>query len=258
MKDPTGRFSGRAESYAKHRPVYPPVVLDPLREECGLTSESVVADVGSGTGLLARLFLDNGNRVFGVEPNAEMRATGERLLAGYGDRFVSGAGSAEETGLEAGSTDFVTAGQAFHWFDRERARTEFGRVLRPDGWVVLVWNERRVSGTAFLEEYEEMILALGTDYTAVSHGNLEGEAFGAFYGGGYEERHFSNQQVLDLAGLRGRLMSTSYVPAEGEPGFGALMERLEVLFEEHEEGGTVTVEYDCWVLYGRLYEGSMR
>jgi SAM-dependent methyltransferase len=229
-----------------------------LESECGLTRDSAVADIGSGTGNLSRPFLENGNRVFGVEPNAQMRAAGERLLAGHGERFVSVEGTAEETGLPDASAGFVVAGQAFHWFDRGRAREEFGRILRPGGWVVLAWNERRVSGTAFLEQYEEMILDLGTDYAAVSHTNLDREAFGAFYDGGYGERLFENRQVLDLAGLRGRLTSTSYVPAEGEPGFGALMDRLEGLFKEHEEGGTVTVEYDCRVFYGRPSEGPMR
>lgn len=252
MSDPSGRFSGRAESYARHRPGYPQEVMELLREECGLVPEAAVADVGSGTGNLARLFLENGNLVYGVEPNDEMRSVGKRLLAPYGTRFVSVAGAAEETTLPSGRVGFVSAGQAFHWFDREGARREFARILVPGGWVALVWNERRTSGTPFLEGYERMLLDLGTDYAAVSHQNLRPDDFAAFFGGPYGERAFENRQILDLDGLRGRLESTSYVPGRGEAGWGALEERLGGLFREHEEDGRITLLYDCRVYYGRL------
>jgi SAM-dependent methyltransferase len=135
----------------------PPEVLPFLEGECGLTDRWVVADIGSGTGILSELFLGNGNRVFGVEPNAEMRRAAERLLGGDA-RFTSVAGSAEATTLAEGSVDLVAAGQAFHWFDPEAARAEFLRVLKPGGWVALAWNARRRSGTPFLEDYERLLL----------------------------------------------------------------------------------------------------
>jgi SAM-dependent methyltransferase len=131
--EPTERFSGRAEGYAKYRPGYPGEVLGLLEERCGFDRVWIVADVGSGTGNLARLFLENGNAVYGVEPNEEMRGAGERALASY-ERFVSLAGTAEATTLPDGSVDLVSAGQAFHWFDRERTREEFRRILKPGGW----------------------------------------------------------------------------------------------------------------------------
>src|SRR5689334_15561560 len=134
MVDPTLRFSNRVDNYSKYRPTYPSAVLDLLAAECGLTSNALIADIGSGTGLLAELFLTNGNRVVGVEPNREMRAAGERLLANA-PGFTSVDGTAEATTLAAGSVDFVTAGQAFHWFDRALARVEFARILKPEGWV---------------------------------------------------------------------------------------------------------------------------
>ncbi|MDQ3639747.1 MAG: class I SAM-dependent methyltransferase, partial [Actinomycetota bacterium] len=162
MTDPKERFSGRVENYVRYRPGYPQTVLDLLRSECRLTSNSVVADVASGTGLLSELFLENANRVYGVEPNAEMREAGERRLECY-DRFTSVAGSAEETPLEAGSVDFVVVGQAFHWFDLDAARAEFVRVLRPGGWVALLWNEMREGATPFMEVYERLIREYKTE-----------------------------------------------------------------------------------------------
>jgi ubiquinone/menaquinone biosynthesis C-methylase UbiE len=149
MTDPTQRFTNRVDHYTKYRPPYPRAVLDLLRVKCGLTSTSVVADVGSGTGILSQLFLNNGNRVFGIEPNKEMREAGERRLNDH-PRFTSVAGTAEATTLDDDSVDLVTAGQAFHWLDPERTRTEFARILEPGGWVVLVWNWRRKDKTPFL------------------------------------------------------------------------------------------------------------
>jgi SAM-dependent methyltransferase len=146
LTDSTQRFSGRVENYARYRPGYPDEVLDLLRQRCGLTEDSEIADVGSGTGALARLFLENGNRVFGVEPNAEMRGAGERLLRRYG-RFTSVAARAEDTTLTEGSVDLVTAGQAFHWFDPGPTRREFARILKSGGFVALIWNTRRKEGS---------------------------------------------------------------------------------------------------------------
>src|SRR5947209_10684741 len=166
--DPTQRFSSRVEQYIKARPSYPVEILRVLRDECGLTSSSVIADIASGTGLFTRLLLENGNEVFGVEPNPEMRKAGEEFLAGY-SRFHSIAGKAEATGLPDQSFDFVTAAQAAHWFDRESARREFARLLKPEGWTVLVWNERCTNSTRFLRAYEELLLRFGTDYAEVRH-----------------------------------------------------------------------------------------
>src|SRR6185503_18677591 len=149
------RFSSRVEDYAKYRPGYPSELLEILNSECGLSRESVIADVGSGTGLLSEVFLRNGNTVFGIEPNELMRTTAEGLLKGF-EHFQSVVGTAEKTTLPESSVDFVTAGQAFHWFDRAAAKQEFARILKPDGWVVLIWNARRVGSTPFLREYEAL------------------------------------------------------------------------------------------------------
>ncbi len=250
--DPTARFSSRVADYAKYRPGYPAELLRLLEEECGLTAGSVVADVGSGTGLLSELFLRNGNRVYGVEPNRAMREAGERMLTAYAN-FVSVDGRAEATGLEGGSVDFVTAGQAFHWFDPAGARREFRRILRPGGWVVLAWNDRRTAGTPFLEDYERLLLEYGTDYREVSMKYMEESSLSTLYGGaGFRTRDFVNEQVFDFEGLRGRLTSSSYSPEPGHPNFEPMVRALEALFRRHERGGRVVVTYDTKVFYGRL------
>lgn len=147
-------FSQRVDNYIKYRPRYPQAILDLLVAECQLNSGHVIADVGSGTGILAELFLQNGNSVIGVEPDPDMRAGAQYYLQDF-PRFTSIAARAEATMLPDGAVDFVSVGQAFHWFDVEQARKEFVRILVPSGWVVLVWNVRRASGTPFLEPLQQ-------------------------------------------------------------------------------------------------------
>jgi len=250
--DPTKRFSSRVEDYIKYRPHYPPSVVELLSNECGLTPASVIADVGSGTGILSELFLRNGNRVFGVEPNREMREAGERMLAGF-DNFVSVDGRAEATTLAGASVDFVTAGQAFHWFDIEGARREFRRVLRPGGWVVALWNDRRIEGTPLLEDYERMLIEYSTDYCEVSSKHSDEEALGKFFGaGGFTTKRFANSQTLDFESMKGRLRSSSYTPEPGHPNFEPMMREFAAVFERYQADGKIVVEYDTKVFYGRL------
>jgi SAM-dependent methyltransferase len=250
--DSTTRFSSRVSDYVKYRPGYPPEVVRLLETECGLAPESVVADVGSGTGLLSELFLRLGNRVYGVEPNREMREAGERLLAAY-TNFVSVEGRAEATTLEDEGVDFVVAGQAFHWFDPTGARREFLRILRPGGWVVLVWNDRRTEGTPLLEDYERLLLEYGTDYKEVSVKYAEESSLAALFGPGEPlMKTFDNEQVFDFDGLKGRLTSSSYAPQPGHPNFEPMMRELEAIFRRHERDGRIVVNYDTKVFYGHL------
>jgi len=172
MTDPTKRFSNRVENYIKYRPGYPTAVIDLLKCECGLSEDSIIADVGSGTGILSELFLPLGILVYGVEPNQDMRNAAERLLKNYPD-FTSINGKAEATTLPENGVDFVVAGQAFHWFDGRAARDEFHRILKPRGWVVLIWNERHLDSTPFLRAYEELLLEFGTDYEQLRHENAD-------------------------------------------------------------------------------------
>ncbi len=251
MPDPTTRFTDRVANYVKYRPRYPQAIVGFLREACALTESSVVADVGSGTGFLAELFLENGNTVFGIEPNDAMREAGEGYLAAF-PRFHSVAGTAEATTLPDQSVDFVAAGQAFHWFDSERARAEFARILRPEGWVALVWNGRE-AGTPFLDGYEALLQRYATDYTEVDHHRFDEARLRPFFAeGSFHEAHFPNRQDFDFDGLKGRLLSSSYAPAEGHPRHEPMLDALQELFDAHQEGGQVAFLYDTVVYYGHV------
>ena len=254
--DAKHRFSNRVADYVRYRPSYPPALLDLLRAECGLTRDSVVADIGSGTGLLTKLFLDNGNRVFGVEPNADMRAAGEEFLSEY-KTFTSVNGSAEATTLPDASVDFVTAGQAFHWFDPAATRREFARILRPGGWVVVVWQDRSMNVDPFAEAYEALLQRHGKDYKSVRAAYPERDTIREFFASDEFGLHdVPNHQVFDWEGITGRLRSSSYAPVEGDAGFAPMMAELKEHFEVHSKNGTVRMEYSVHVYFGKLERAS--
>jgi SAM-dependent methyltransferase len=249
--DPTKRFSNRVENYIRYRPRYPQSIIELLKAAGALARESIIADVGSGTGFLAELFLGNGNRVFGIEPNQAMREAAERLLKSFSN-FTSIAGTAESTTLADGSVDVVAAGQAFHWFDRPRCSAEFRRVLRPNGWVVLVWNDRRTDANEFLRQYEQLLRTYGTDYAQVDHKRMELNILREFFGTEPARRAVPNYQQLDFPGFKGRLLSSSYVPEAGQPGYEEMLASLKHVFDAHQQKGKVTLEYDTLVYYGHL------
>jgi len=251
MSDPLTRFSNRSDNYAKFRPGYPAEVIDILKSDCRLSESSIIADVGSGTGILSELFLQNGNSVVAVEPNAAMRQVAERLLQRY-EKFASINASAEATTLSTGSVDFVTAAQAFHWFDRPRAKSEFGRILKPAGWVVLIWNERRLDSTVFLRAYEDLLLRYGTDYEKVRHEKVTGEIAEFFSPASFELRTLENAQHFDFESLKGRLLSSSYAPDENHPKFAPMLKELESIFYANENHGIVSFEYETKVYFGHL------
>ena len=251
MTDSINRFNTRVEDYAKFRPTYPPPVMDLLKAHCGLTETSVVADVGSGTGILTELLLRNGNTVFGVEPNAQMRGSAESLLSHY-RQFKSIDGAAEATTLDSDSIDIITAAQAFHWFDQTRARAEFARILKHQGWVALIWNERRLDSTPFLRAFEELLLQYGTDYQKIRHENVTGQIAEFFAPQEFSIESFENIQTFDFESLLGRVRSASYTPEPNDPGFAPMIASLREVFEEHQRHGTIAFEYDTRIYYGQL------
>ncbi len=252
-QDPKKRFSSRVENYIKYRPKYPQEVIEFLKEKKILSTDSVIADIGSGTGILSELFLKEGNLVYGVEPNIDMRNAGETILRKYSN-FISMDGSAESTALDPNSIDIITAGQAFHWFNLEKAKLEFLRILKPEGWVILIWNRREKMNNEFLKEYEKFLLKYGTDYKAIEKSKLDFDKF--FRGNKSEKKYnrtkFDNYQIFNYNGLKGRLLSTSYIPLDDSPEYNNMLLDLKQLFEKHQKDGLIRFEYDTEVFYGQL------
>jgi SAM-dependent methyltransferase len=250
--DAKQRFSNRVADYVRYRPGYPSAVIDLLRAECGLQPDHVIADVGSGTGFLSELFLKNGNRVFGIEPNQERRQAGEEYLQSY-KGFTSVNGSAEATTLANASIDFVTAGQAFHWFMPIAARREFSRILRPADWVVVLWNDRRIGETSFGRAYESLLEQYGTDYKSVKEAYPDRKNMREFFGeGNFSFHELPNEQRLDWEGLAGRLRSSSYAPGPTHPNYGPMMSELQSIFRANQLLGKVLMQYTTHIYIGNL------
>ena len=178
-----------------------------------------------------------------------MRKAGEEYLANY-PGFTSIEGSAESTTLPDASIDLVTAAQAAHWFDRERALEEFQRILKPGGYLALIWNDRRKNATGFDREYEQLLENFGTDYEEVKRrDNASMQFFGAIP---HQTRTLRNFQDFDYASLEGRLLSSSYTPQPGHPSHDPMLVKLQGIFENHQKSGLVRMQYDTKLYFGRL------
>ena len=248
MTEHAQRFTGRVADYERYRLRYSAAVLDVLKERCGLTTSSVVADVGAGTGMLAELFLENGNRVIAIEPNAEMRAACDRLRERYSGLSVIAA-AAEATTLAAASIDFVSVGRAWHWFDRKRAVVEFRRILRPGGWLVLVTNRRSKDVSVEAKEYEEILMEFGTDYR-----ELQGEyrvyddMAPVFPEGAVVQETIRGEQMLTLEEFLGQTQSSSVAPMPGDAKYAGMQRALRDFFQRFQRDGVLRMGTVCSVM----------
>lgn len=245
------RFDDRVANYVKYRPDYPTEIIGYLADNCDLTSDSIIADVGSGPGISCKIFLENGNRVYGVEPNEAMRNAAKEYLGAY-PNFTSINGSSDATTLDDNLIDLVVAAQAFHWFDADKARTEFRRILKPNGQVVLIWNERRLDADEFHREYEGLLLKYANDYSSVRHENIAATDLRAFFQKDFAAKSFANQQVFNFDGIKGRMLSSSYMPNVDSPNYRELIDELAALFAKHERNGRITVLYETNVFHSLI------
>ncbi len=274
MRDPTKRFSDRVENYVKYRPSYPAALFDYLAEAMGAVRPEATgggatagrgfaapsprgrglraADVGAGTGiftaLLAARLEREGGSVTGVEPNGDMREAALRHCAGLANATLVD-GSAEATGLDTASVDLVTVAQAFHWFDRDRALAEFARIAAPGAKLALAWNNR-LCDTPFLAEYDRLVSTHAGEYRDVTHRNVGRDSLLDCFAGDAIYREFAYEQRFDLAGVKGRVLSSSYCPKRGQPGHAEIMKGLEAAFARYAEDGTVAFRYRTELHFG--------
>jgi SAM-dependent methyltransferase len=236
---PTERFSLRAEHYAKYRPGYPSALVDFLVHELGFVRDSAIADIGSGTGILSRLLLERRITVLGVEPNRQMRQAAESSLSSY-PGFLSINGTAEATTLATASVDGVVAAQAFHWFDPQKAIPEFHRIAKPGASLALIWNVRK-SGAPFMGEYQRIVQRFGPEV------EFPLETLSGLFGPSLRHHTFDNSQELDWERLRGRVLSASYMPAEGSPAFEPMIMALRQAFDRHQTAGRLRLDYETHI-----------
>lgn len=244
-------FTPLAADYARYRPGYPTELLDEIAAVCGIQPTWQIADIGSGTGNLARLFLQAGYQVIGVEPNREMREAAERHLASY-PAFRSLDGIAENIPLANQSIDLITVGQAIHWFNIEQTRNEFLRILRPGGWVAVTWNDGASQDTAFAQAYGALRHAYAQMCTVACDVPLSTGVESLF--GAAIPRHtsFPHAQQFDLPGFLGRIRSSGILPQPGAPGCDDLTQQFTGLFSDHQQDGMVTFHYMAQLYIGQL------
>lgn len=249
---PTTRFSHTVEHYAKYRPSYPAAVVDLLEQEGRVKPGAVVADIGSGTGIFAKLLLDHRYQVLGIEPNTEMREKAEQQLADYAN-FRSVDATAEETGLSSQSVDSITVATAFHWFDKERAKREFQRILKPGGLCMLIWNVRLSEASPLMAQYDALLKQYGTDYKEVDAKKVsEKEIQQFFIPASVNLTEFAHQQSLDKQGFLGRLLSASYSPQLGHPNYELMLQAANHLFDTYQKNGWVEFIYSTKCYYARI------
>lgn len=248
---PTKRFSKTVENYIRYRPSYPVQVLQLLEENCELTPDKIIADIGCGTGIFTKLFVEAGYQVIGIEPNENMLNAAREQFGDYA-HFKAKLSPAENTGLADQSVDFITMAQAFHWVDAEKAKKEFQRISKPNGTCLLVWN-LRVNETPVMKAYEDLLLRFGTDYQKVAAENIVEEDIRAFFAPNeLQIVRFYHSQTFDYDGFKGRLLSTSYSPKQGDTGFEDMIGELTRVFEACQKDGFIEFEYECKCYYGSL------
>jgi SAM-dependent methyltransferase len=246
-KDSTRRFSNRVDDYTRYRPTYPAAIITLLEKELGLQPEHIVADIGSGTGLSSIPFLRNGNTVYGVEPNREMRQMQEHLLHDF-PTFRSIDGTAEHTTLLDHSVEVVLSAQAFHWFDKQAYKIECARILKENGHIVLVWNARSTK-SPFQSDYEQVLYDQIQEYKAVNHRNIQDlDIMDFFSPKTMKHATLDHKQLLDLDGLKGRLKSSSYCPKEG-PKYETLMRGMEDIFAKHQQDEQISFCYETLIYW---------
>ena len=245
------RFSERASDYSKYRPSYPAEIVQFILQHCSVNRSWVITDIGSGTGISTNLLLSLLCRVVGVEPNEKMRQIAERNL-GDNPLYSSVVGSAEETNLPSSSVNMVASFQAFHWFEREKTRKEFRRILDDSKWVLIVWNDRVTDKPGFLEGYEGLLKNL-PEYTNVNHRNVTIDDVAAFVGSERIIRlTLPYSQRLDWDGLKGRFSSSSYTPKPGTPEAHKLLLDLKGLFDNHQVRGRIEFMYNTEIYLAQM------
>lgn len=250
MQLTTERFSDKVQDYIQYRPSYPVKMIEYVCNELNLNNTSYVADIGSGTGILTKLLVDKCKMIFGVEPNTNMREASVRQLSKY-DNFIPVNGTSENTTLNDNSIDFITVAQAFHWFNIEATMLEFQRIIRKNGLMILIWNNR-INNTDFLKVYEQLLRQYATDYNEVNHKNISEDTIKKLYKINYNKLTYENYQEFDFSGVIGRLSSCSYTPKKNTKEYRIIYDELESAFNHYSVDNKIKFNYETEMYIGEI------
>ena len=232
------KFNRMGEIYSKYRPSYPSNFIDYLFTDLGISQRGIIADIGSGTGILTRQLLEKGNKVYGIEPNADMRIIAENNLKDF-PKFISVNGSAENTTIEDNSVDYITVAQAFHWFDREKFKKECQRILKPEGKVILIWNTRDTDNELVIENYEinRKYCPNFKGFSDGMYGKTNNDDFSDFFNGKYETKVFPNNLIFNMDGFIGRNLSSSYALKSNDIQYNSYVNELKKIYRKYSNNG---------------------
>ena len=247
----TKKFSGKAENYSAARPAYANTFIDMLYTKQGFSEQSEIADIGCGTGIFARQLLERGSKVFGVEPNEDMRLSAVKNLAEF-KNFCAVNGTAENTTLADSSVDFVTSAQAFHWFDGAAYKAECKRILRAGGKVFLIWNMRDMAA-AINRLCAEVNSRFCPNFKGFSGGvKKDDERIVEFFSGKFSYEEFDNSLFYDREKFVRRCLSSSYALTEKDERYSDYLQELYSLFDENCDNGVLTIPNKTVVYYGDI------
>ncbi len=250
LKDNTRRFSDRVDNYTKYRPSYPNALIEYINNRFEIYKKNIIVDIGSGTGKLSELLIPISKQIVAVEPNDKMRSAAESKLTKY-NNYKSVNGTVENTTLKDRSIDLITIAQAFHWFNIDKAKKEFQRILKSDGSVLIIAN-MRLFNTPFLQEYEKALNELIPEYKEVNHYRINSDVVKSFYNSNYEQKVFQYNQTFDWCGILGRLSSSSYTPKKDTKEYIRLGNRIKEIFIRYSKEGKVVFNYESIVLSGKI------
>lgn len=249
--DSTEKFNGIANEYAQSRPDYAAEFIDCLFDKYGFSASSVIADIGSGTGKFAKQLLDKECKVICVEPNTDMRFAAEKDLCKY-PNFKSVEGSAENTILPDNSVDYITAAQAFHWFNTKKFKAECSRIIKPKGQAFLVWNTRN-NDALINQELYRVYSEYCPDFKGFSGGTKPHDnRIKEFFDNKYEYITFDNPLYYDREKFINRSLSGSYSLKKGDYNFSLYIEEISKIFDKFEVDGIVKIENNTVAYVGTV------
>ena len=250
------KFDKKGEIYSKARPSYPDALFIYLKDQNLISKSTVAADIGSGTGIFTEKLCPYVSRVFAVEPNDGMRSVAEDKYTAY-ENIISVNGRAEDTKLSDKSVDFITVAQAFHWFDRQSFKTECRRILKNNGNILLVWNDRDTESELIRENYD-INRRFCPNFKGSSNGiDFSKDAFRDFFEGDFDVVQFRNDLIYDEKAFVSRCLSSSYAPKPGEENYDEYVAELQELFKKHSLNGTAFYPYITRCYIGRLSKRSV-
>ena len=252
MLEPTRHFSKKAENYMKYRWRYPKEVLDYLKSSVGLQKSWNIADIGYGTGILTKILLDNGNNVIGVEPNDDMRNAGEEYLKDYSN-FVSMNAKAEESKIKDNSLELITVAQAIHWFNPEKTKIEFNRILKDNGIIFIIFNRRSKERSDFIIDYDNINKKYNKDFKYTNNNPSNGNLIINYLLDDKIHYHSIDNKISEgFESFKGGFLSASFIPDETSENYTEMINELKDIFDKHKNNDKITFEYSTEIYWGHL------